>query len=460
MLVAASVATAARVRGTRKPDRLQTVNSVHDVVTCGGGYDLATVDGFDRVGTDCETVTRRTSLDPYRNPDSEHATEVEPDSAAFGTTVVAVFQVGRYFDGGSHNIGFAVSRNSGLTWKRGFLHGLTPRVSDPAIAYDQKHGEWLAISLVFGQGSYLAISRSSDGRHWSNPVQAVVTRNALGQDKEWIACDNWPASPHFGSCYISYSDLVGDQVVAQASSDGGLTWSQAVAAPGKPGRGSIDGDFAPGVQPLVLPTGRVLIPFYDQARLSVVSSDDGGAHWTEQIGVAPVRYNEQPGLRAAPLPTSTVSADGRAYVAWSDCSFSPGCKANSIAYTSTTDGITWTPVTRIPVGAADAELPGLDADPSRLGRLALTYYQVRGSSLDVRFVSSSDAGASWTRPKLLNSRHVRRGWLASTSLGSMAGDYISTSFAGGRAVPVFVLAQKPHRHRLDESLFTSSLAVP
>ena len=138
VLVAASVATAARVRGTRKPDRLQTVNAVHDVVTCGGGYDLATVDGFDRVGQDCETVTRRTSLDPYRNPVSEHATEVEPDSAAFGTTVVAVFQVGRYFDGGSHNIGFAVSRNSGLTWRHGFLHGLTPRVSDPSIAYDRQ----------------------------------------------------------------------------------------------------------------------------------------------------------------------------------------------------------------------------------------------------------------------------------------------------------------------------------
>jgi hypothetical protein len=302
LLVAASVATAARVRGTRKPDRLQTVNAVRDVVTCGGGYDLATVDGFDRVGQDCETVTRRTSLDPYRNPISEHATEVEPDSAAFGTTVVAVFQVGRYFDGGSHNIGFAVSRNSGKTWKRGFLHGLTPRVSDPAVAYDAKHGEWLAISLVFGQGSYLAISRSSDGQHWSNPVQAVVTRNALGQDKEWIACDNWPSSPHFGSCYISYSDLVGDQVVAQASSDGGLTWSQAVAAPGKPGRGSIDGDFAPGVQPLVLPTGRVLIPFYDQNKLSVVRSDDGGATWTEQIGSRRPTTTSNPGSERRPCP--------------------------------------------------------------------------------------------------------------------------------------------------------------
>ena len=335
-------------------------------------------------------------------------------------------------------------------------------MSDPAIAYDQKHGEWLAVSLVFGHGSWLAINRSADGLHWSNPVQAVVTRSALGQDKEWITCDDWPSSPHFGTCYISYSDLVGDEVVAQASQDGGLTWSPAAAAPGKPGRASIDGDYAPGVQPLVLPSGRVLIPFYDQGKLSVVSSDDGGADWSEQVGVAGASYREHPGLRSAPLPTSAVSADGRAYVAWADCTFHAGCKANSIAYTSTTDGVVWAPVTRIPTGSVDAELPGLAADPSRPGRLALTYYTARGSSLDVRFVSSSDAGVTWTRPKLLNSKHVRQGWLASTSLGSMVGDYISTSFAGGRAVPVFALAQKPrlHTHRLDESVFTSSLSVP
>ena len=42
----------------------------------------------------------------------------------------------------------------------------------------------------------------------------------------------------------------------------------------------------------------------------------------------------------------------------------------------------------------------------------------------------------------------------------MVGDYISTSFAGGRAVPVFALAQKPKRNRLQESIFTSSIPVP
>ena len=136
-----------------------------------------------------------------------------------------------------------------------------------------------------------------------------------------------------------------------------------------------------------------------------------------------------------------------------------GCASNDIVYTSTVDGVAWTPVTRIPTGVGDAELPGLDGDPSRPGRLALAYYVYRGSSLDVRFVSSSNAGASWTRPQLLNSRRVPTSGIAPTSLGSMVGDYISTSFAGGRAVPVFVLASPPSRGKLHEATFATSLAV-
>jgi hypothetical protein len=458
-LVGASVATAARIRGTAGPDRLQTVNGVRDLVGCGRSRDLATVDGLDRVGADCEVVTREVARDPYRNTDSEHETEVEPDSAAFGRTVVAVYQVGRVFEGGARNIGFAVSRDAGRTWARGFLPGLVPRSSDPVVAYDRKHGTWLAFSLVFGtKFSAVAVNRSVDGRRWSAPVFAVQTPE-FGQDKEWAACDNWPQSPHYGTCYLSYSDVLADQVVAQVSTDGGSTWSAAATAPGLPGRDSIRGAFAPGVQPLVLPSGRALIPYYDQGKLSTLSSDDGGTTWTAQLGIAPAAYRSHANLRAAPLPTSAVSSDGRAYLAWADCSFrGAGCPANDIVYTSTVDGVSWAPPARIPTGTGDAELPGLDADPSRPGRLALTYYIFHGSSLDVRFVSSSNAGVKWTAPQLLNSRRVPMSGIARTSLGSMVGDYISTSFAGGRAVPVFVLATAPTT-RLHEAAFATSIAV-
>jgi hypothetical protein len=55
------------------------------------------------------------SSDPYKNPDSNHKTQVEPDTLAFGNTIVSVFQSGRFFDGGASNIGFAPSPNGGQT---------------------------------------------------------------------------------------------------------------------------------------------------------------------------------------------------------------------------------------------------------------------------------------------------------------------------------------------------------
>src|ERR687885_352566 len=55
----------------------------------------------------------RVSSDPFTNATSQHATEVEPDTFASGQTVVAAFQVGRFFNGGSTDIGVARSGDGG-----------------------------------------------------------------------------------------------------------------------------------------------------------------------------------------------------------------------------------------------------------------------------------------------------------------------------------------------------------
>src|SRR3954451_19950599 len=88
------------------------------------------------------------SADPFTNGTSQHATEVEPDTFAHGSTVVSAFQVGRFFNGGATDIGFARSGDGGATWgTTGFLPGLTfsagaavpyERVSDPSVAFDAK----------------------------------------------------------------------------------------------------------------------------------------------------------------------------------------------------------------------------------------------------------------------------------------------------------------------------------
>src|SRR5689334_10731946 len=66
------------------------------------------------------------SADPFTNSTSQHATEVEPDTFAFGGTVVGAMQVGRFFDGGATDIGFVRSGDGGATWDApGFLPGMT-----------------------------------------------------------------------------------------------------------------------------------------------------------------------------------------------------------------------------------------------------------------------------------------------------------------------------------------------
>ena len=77
----------------------------------------------------------------------------------------------------------------------------------------------------------LTIHRSTNGLTWSGPTDAAVAQSDdLAYDKNWLACDNGPASPFRGRCYLAYT-LVGDRVdllAVQRSDDGGRTWSAAV----------------------------------------------------------------------------------------------------------------------------------------------------------------------------------------------------------------------------------------
>jgi hypothetical protein len=204
----------------------------------------------------------------------------------------------------------------------------------------------------------------------------------------------------------------------------------------------------------------VVIPYYDENRLAAIRSTDGGLTYSTATPVASARYRGVPRLRVSPLPVAETGPDGTVYVAWADCAPASGCSRNSIVVSSSRDGVSWSVPARVPTGSADAEIPGLAVDPAAAGRLALAYYTVSGTRLDVWLVSSRDGGASWTKPQRLSTQSIPPSWIAATSGGYMVGDYISTSFAGGRVVPVFVLARRPTGGRLHESAFAASLALP
>lgn len=443
------------------PSRAVTV-----VVAVGAALALAVP--ATAAATTAQSSVRQVSADPYSNDGAEHATEVEPDISSWGDTVVSDFQVGRFSDGGSSNTGWATSLDGGLTWQHGFLPDMTvaaggpwARASDPTVTFDAKAHTWLAQSLVLDAGiNALAVlvSRSPDGIHWSAP-STVVEQTGQQYDKPWITCDNHVTSPFFGTCY-SEEDVTSanDQVIMVTSKDAGRTWSAQQSPAGTPlGLGGV---------PQVRPNGTVVVPFaLDAGGIGAFTSTDGGASWGPAVQVSATSTDSPaPGLREEPLPASAIDAGGRVYVAWDDCRFRTGCTADDIVLSTSTDGVTWSPVTRVPIGpvtgGASFFTPGITIDPATSGaraRVGLYFNSypdaacaVADCQIDVGYVSSTDGGATWGAARTL-AGPFPISWLAQ-AFGAFVGDYNAATVVHGRAVSVFAVAHAPTGSTLDEPM--------
>jgi hypothetical protein len=397
------------------------------------------------------------SNDPYADAQAQHQSEVEPDTFAFGNTIVSAFQVGRVFGGGSSNIGWATSTNGGASWTNGFLPGITTngggsylQVSDASVAYDAQDNVWLISTLgVNGNQVDVLTSRSTDGGlTWSNPITTATG----SLDKNWIVCDNTAASPFFGNCYTQYDITSGNQIRMKTSTNGGLTWGAALAASG--------GATGLGGQPVVRPNGTVLVPYRatNASQIRSFRSVDGGASWRATVLVSTVSHHTVAGsLRESPLPSAEIDSAGTAYVVWADCRFRTGCTRNDVVLSKSTSETTWGTVTRVPIDATSSTVehfsPGIGIDKSTSGasaRIGLTYYSYPNSActaatcqLNVGFVSSTNGGTSWSTATQI-AGPMTLSWLPDTSQGRMFGDYISTSvLAGGNAYPVIPVASAP-----------------
>jgi hypothetical protein len=421
----------------------------------------------------------RISTDPTTNTTSQHRTQVEPDTYAFGNTIVSVFQTGRFFDGGASAIAFATSTNGGSTWTTGVLPAITAvqpsptgpydRVSDPAVAFDTQDNVWMVSSLALRnnpvRGVAVITSRSTNGGvTWGNPV---VTAMGNDLDKNWIACDNTNSSPFFGNCYTEFDDHGnGNRIKMTTSTNGGLNWGPALNT----------GDNAAGLggQPVVRPNGTVLVPIANANETQIRSfrSINGGTSWRATVLVSNVQaHTVAGGLRSGPLPSAEIDAAGTAYVVWQDCRFRSGCTANDIVMSKSTSETTWGAVTRVPIDATtsgrDHFIPGIGVDRTTSAgsaRIGLTYYFYPVSNctastcqLDVGYVSSTNGGSTWSTATQV-AGPMTLSWLANTSQGRMVGDYISTSVFpaanGGRAYPVVAVANPPSGSVFDEAMYT------
>jgi hypothetical protein len=330
--------------------------------------------------------------------------------------LVGVFQQGRFPNGGSVDPGWAASFDGGKTWPfKGSAPGMTvgvtgghakppgppyERSSDPAIAYDRKHDTFIFSTLsVSARGcalycdSALTINVSTDGgKTFGGPIVAHEdvsnTSAPVFNDKNWIAVDNNPTSPHYGRAYLTWDQVrctepncvqaVAQPVLLSYSDDGGFTWSPVIqVAQGQPS--AVHSEI--GDEAIPLPNGHVVVVYGDvQAGVftflgsyEAVRSTDGGQTWSNPTLVTPANpFLEETANLRAPNLTQTATEHGKIYVVFQDQRFGPG--RNDVALTTSSDeGQTWTPVLNVTPGevALDHFTPSIAVNG---GKVSLVYY--------------------------------------------------------------------------------------
>jgi hypothetical protein len=310
---------------------------------------------------------------------------------------------------------------------------------------------------------------------WNKPVLVAASGSSNNFDKDWMVCDQYPASPFYGRCYAEWDDAANHgRILMSSSTNGGLTWSRPVSP-------TSQSFSAVGGQPLVQPNGNVIVPIYGYdlktgaEGLYSYRSTTGGASWTDLLKIAPSTYSSASAFyRGGSLPSAAIDQQGKVYLAWAGCYFEPNCNADDLVLTTTTDGLTWTSLQRIPLDAVGSGVEhitaGLAVDSSTSGsgaHLAVTYYSwphagcsASTCQISVGFASSLNGGASWSQHQTLAGPMLAT-WWANTNQGHMTGDYIATAIAPSThlAVTAFPVATAPSGGTLNQFMEAASLSV-
>ncbi len=408
-------------------------------------------------------------------PGSEPQTLVEPDVAVSplnSQVAVAVAHDCRFATGGAIDISYAWTHDGGATWHHAPMQGLTraaggvwDRASDPVVAFGPDGDVYISALVinVFGCSSGVAVARSTDGgATFGVPVLAHSSTTCnYSDDKNWLAIDTQPASPHLGRLYQFWTPFLtvnghaaGSPQVVRWSDDHGAHWSATsiVTAPHENTQNS---------QALIQPDGTITDVYLGPGTTMFArTSHDGGASWSSETLVTRSAGFGPAGIRCCLASAAADPITGHLYAVWE--ANGPGA-TDAVMLSASTDGRHWSAPLQVSRDGGSATIEHVNAAVAAYDGRVFVSYGTRDTAVSGgRFIqqelsSSYDGGTSFGAPLVLGPPSDLK--YAAVAGGKFPGDYIGISATATRVAMVWCVSSRPSNpaQRFHQTLFAAVL---
>ncbi|MEO5931503.1 MAG: T9SS type A sorting domain-containing protein [Candidatus Kapaibacterium sp.] len=346
-----------------------------------------------------------------------------------------------------------------------------PAQNESSIAINPVTPNVLISSAVDTRGAYVYLS-TNGGKNWTNKNLGVINTNWVSGNDPSVGFD------YEGNGYVMYGAFPqaangkpsGESGVYLAkTTDNGTTWTAGIRIIEHKGKMTADSAFedkyyvqidnsatSPRRGYMYTPWKRV-INSDSSTQIVVARSTDRGLTWSAPVPVSPRRHGTSLDTTfGQSFPLTTTGPDGALYVVWNDG------PVRSIGYSKSTDGgLTFsapkyvvggypTLGTARRVSSGDVyhvlkktfraeTYPTMMADNSNSPRRGWIYLAwAAGLHPDIFFIRSSDGGATWTNPKVIQSDTTNDQWWPWLSVDQTNGD-IAVMYSDSRNDPANIL---------------------
>ena len=451
--------------------------------------------------------------DSPRREQPEPAIAIDPQNPQIVAAGAQDFRRARELQaacGGDRWNGLYLSTNGGQTWSNELVPGFCTDTSaeaaesemfglstntDPVLVFDD-FGNLYYSHIAFNANPFRTTPPSTSGVLFvstyeistagAEHVETVAVPSGSGlrverfqagpgvfadfDDKQWMAVDNSPTSPHYGRVYVTWTKFSaqGGQSSIWISHCGGDT-------PGEPctedefSRGHVlnkpvAGGLVQESFPTVAPNGDVYVAFLQfqggfgstlpHSGVWVAKSTDGGETFSQQR-VAAIRQIPSPippagnaandgtnSFRTGTVPTIGVTSDGTVHLAWGDWT---GTDAEVRYVRSTNGGQTWSPAIRMnDTSTGHQFFPSLATDGQNVH---VAWYDSRLDTpaggvvddLDVFYNRSTNAGASFAADARITDRSFDPNQVSRFPVfcAAFIGDYIDIDAIDGQVAVIW-----------------------